>query len=315
LAPHPGLVTWAAARPGPAPLAGHLQTLRAGSATGLAVVVAPVGVAQTRAAVAELSDSAAFAAAAAGGVTVLVDCGRLDPAAVPVADLLVVLAAPTPVELARLAGSADLLAGAGREVGVLLAGQPAWPVEQVAEAVGLRVLGVVPDDPRGAEALAHPAGRPGRSRARRSPLLEAGSDVAEVLAGRLALTAPVQALPWPRPASAVRLAAAPRQRLGEAVTSQRGRPPRGALRPEAIPSAPAVLPTTSDPLDGLAAGSRSSGGRPRRETRSPRPATGAARPGVPRPAVDGWVPTIPPDDPVPPHAPDRHGPAVPGRPS
>jgi|GEM_PF-1042062 len=308
LGPHPGLVTWAAARPAPAALAGHWQTLQTGPAAGLAVVAAPVGVAQTRAAVAELSDSAAFASAAASGVTVVVDCGRVDPAAVPAADLLVLVTAPTPVELARLAGSAKLLAGQGSEVVVLLAGAPAWPVEQVADAVGLRVLGVLPDDPRGADALAHPAGRPGRARSRRSSLLAAGSDVAEVLAQRLALASPaapaLPPAPPPKPSGApVRAVSAPRRRLGATPPGGYDQPAQvPARRPEAIPSAPTVLPAF-DGRSGPGATVRPDTAGPRRRTSSgawssgPEPGrTPASRSTAARPSAQGgWVPTVAPD--------------------
>jgi hypothetical protein len=144
----------------------------------VAVVAAPVGPAQTRAAIGELEDSRAFAAVAAGGVWVLVDGGRVDLTAPPDADVLALLVDPTPVELARLTGSVPMLTGSGRRVGLLLAGVPAWPVDQVAEAVGLPVFGVLPDDPRTAAALAHSTG----SRAgRRGPLLTAATDAAETI--------------------------------------------------------------------------------------------------------------------------------------
>jgi hypothetical protein len=262
-------------------LAGQWQTLPAGPAAGLRVVVAPVGVAQTQVALDELDDTRALAAAAAGGVLVLADCGRIDPMTPPRADLLMLLTVPTPVELARLRASAATLTASGGQVGILLAGEPAWPRDQVAEVVGLPVLGVLPHDPSTAAALTRTPGPGSRSRpARRSPLLSAAADVVTTvralldhtddaqtglhaqgqppspsLPARIALTAPPPPPPGP-------LTAPPRQ-----PPTPAGPWPAPAARPWPPASRPPAAPAV----------------------RQPGEAPSTLRPG-------GWVPLIEPDD-------------------
>ncbi|KJE19439.1 hypothetical protein FF36_06291 [Frankia torreyi] len=178
-----GLVSWAAqARSGRLGLSGHVQQLPG----GVEVVAAPVEATAARGAVEVLAGAGAVRAAA-DTVTVVADVGRVDlwSAAAPVVavcDLLVVVARPVPVELARVVGrEADLTAAGRRECVLLLVGEPAWPVERVAESVGLPVAGVLPWDPRGAGVI---AGRPGGRRAP-GPLARAYGLVARGLADQL----------------------------------------------------------------------------------------------------------------------------------
>lgn len=190
-----GLVTWAAqARSGRTGLAGHVRQLPG----GVDVVAAPVDATAARGAV-EVLAAAGAVSSVASSVTVLADVGRLDvgSAAGPLvggADLLVVVARPEPVELARVAArEAQLTAAGRRECVLLLVGEPAWPVDRVADSVGLPVLGVMPDDPRGAALI---AGRPGGRRAGgHGPLARACRQVARDLADLLA----VRPTPLPPP--------------------------------------------------------------------------------------------------------------------
>ncbi|MCL9794024.1 hypothetical protein, partial [Frankia sp. AgKG'84/4] len=158
-----GLVTWAAqARSGRGALSGHVRELPG----GVEVVAAPVDAIAARGAVEVLAEAGAVRAAA-NSVTVVADVGRLDlfsPAGplIAAADVLVVLARPVPVELARVVGREGQLTAAGRrDCVLLLVGETPWPVDRVAESVGMPVLGVLPDDPRGAARI---AGRPGGRR-------------------------------------------------------------------------------------------------------------------------------------------------------
>ncbi len=212
----PGLVTWAAqARSGRVALSGHVQQLPG----GVEVVAAPVEATAARGAVEVLAGSGALRAAA-GSITVVADVGRLDPSspAGPVVagcDLLVVLVRPVPVDLARVAGrEAELTAAGRRECLLVLVGEPGWPVDRVAESVGLPVLGVLPDDQRGAGLI---AGRPGGRRAVAHAALARGySVVARNLAAQLA------ARPVPLPPPPVRDAAGVLVRSGGAPSATAG---------------------------------------------------------------------------------------------
>jgi hypothetical protein len=283
---HPGLLSWAAAaRSGPAPLAGHTQTLPG----GLTVVPGPLGPAQARAALGVLAQTGTLpAAAAAGGVVVVADCGRLDPQspAGPIAagaGVLVVLVRPDPYELARLASRAVELTGGGRwEVVVVLAGPSAWPAGQVEAAVGLPVAGVLPHDPRGAAALTGAGTR--RRGPGRSPLARAAADIAHALAGRLTRARPASAgsapapVGWGTPAG---LPARPGQPSGPAGARTAGGPAapagvpsrRGPAGPPADPGSPRGLPAAAPQLPA----------RPGEQTAPAGPGAG----------VGGWVPQIP----------------------
>ncbi len=193
--PAAGLVAWAAqTRSGRSGLSGHVQQLPG----GLEMVAAPVEATAARGAVEVLAGVGAVRAAA-DSVTVLVDVGRLDPSSpagplVAAADVLVVVARPVPAELARVVGQESQLTAAGRrECVLLLVGEPPWPVDRVAESVGIPVIGVLPEDPRGAQRL---AGRPGGRRATgHVPLARACREVA----GRLAAQLDARAVPLPAP--------------------------------------------------------------------------------------------------------------------
>ncbi|CAO5240095.1 hypothetical protein [Frankia sp. AgKG'84/4] len=207
-----GLVTWAAqARSGRGALSGHVRELPG----GVEVVAAPVDAIAARGAVEVLAEAGAVRAAA-NSVTVVADVGRLDlfsPAGplIAAADVLVVLARPVPVELARVVGREGQLTAAGRrDCVLLLVGETPWPVDRVAESVGMPVLGVLPDDPRGAARI---AGRPGgRRTAGHAPLARAYREIA----GRLATQ--LEARPVPLPASPVAAGIAPPAVAGRSAT-------------------------------------------------------------------------------------------------
>ncbi len=197
-----GLVTWAAqARSGRPVLSGHVQRLPG----GVEVVAAPVEATAARGAVEVLAGVGAVRAAA-DRVTVVADVGRLDPSSaagplIAAADVLVVLVRPVPVELARVVGrEAALTAEGHRACVLLLVGTSPWPVERVADSVGLPVIGVVPQDPQGAARIAGRAG--GRRATGHAPLARALREVADSLA------AVIEARPAPLPAAPVGVPAA-----------------------------------------------------------------------------------------------------------
>ncbi|WP_285223213.1 hypothetical protein [Frankia sp. AgPm24] len=212
--PAAGLVAWAAqARSGRSGLSGYVQRLPG----GVEVVAAPVEAAAARGAVEVLARGGAVRAAA-DSVTVVVDVGRLDPSSpagplLGAADVLVVLARPVPAELARVVAGEAQLTGAGRrECVLLLVGEPRWPVERVAESVGMPVLGVLPHDAQGARRI---AGRPGGRRATgHTPLARACREVA----GRLA--AELEARPVPLPATPLGVPVIPVGTAGSAAVSR-----------------------------------------------------------------------------------------------
>ncbi|WP_131767956.1 carbon monoxide dehydrogenase maturation protein [Candidatus Protofrankia californiensis] len=258
---YPGLLSWAAAaRAGPAPLAGHTQTLPG----GLAVVPAPLGPLQARGAL-DVVAQAEGLRVAAGGELVVADCGRLDIGSpslsvAAAAGLLVLLVRPDEYELARLAGRVEELTGGGqRNVMIVLVGPSAWPLGQVEEALGLPVAGLLPHDPRGAAALAggKVRGGPGRT-----VLARAAAEVADTLAGRLARVRPARPeLPSP--------------------------PPAGSAPDGALPVPGAAVAAARPPGQGPAAAPSDGPVRPHW---LPADQAGPAAPGS-----DGWVPPITPD--------------------
>lgn len=258
LDPAVGLVSWTmAARTGQRAAAiEHAQRL----AEGVRVVPAPVDGAETRAALGVLARSGALHGRAGGQRPVVLDVGRLtsgagEGALPPGVDLLAVLVEPTEAELARLTAAATAWT-VPAEVGVLLAGESAWPAEQVAAAVGLPVWGALPVDPRGAAAIATGGRGAARGRLGRAAAGLAG-DLARLLArhrpARPAPTAPVlagPAVPALPPAAAGSASTAglggwtPDTRLATAV------PPRQLPPAAPVPALPAILP----PGEGAAPG-------------------------------------------------------------
>lgn len=182
LAAEPGLVSLAAAarrQPGPELVFAHAQPL----ADGTAVVAGPPGAEQARSALAMLAPL--FAGLAGLDAEVLVDCGRLDPAAPPglfdAADIPLLVCRP---QLADLNAVAAFLAGrpdAARTV--VLVGPGPYPAAEIAETLGVEVLGHLPWDPEAVALLATTP--PSSRRLTRSPLVRALRSLAEALAARL----------------------------------------------------------------------------------------------------------------------------------
>ena len=127
------------------------------------------------------------AALAGMGSDVLVDCGRLGASSPAVAlaraaDLVVVVARPTVVELPRVAAGAAWLIAEGATVGLALIGGPSstrYPAAEVMEAVGVGVLATLADDAEGAALL---GGSPGGPRSLdRSALVRSARDLVAAL--------------------------------------------------------------------------------------------------------------------------------------
>ncbi|MEZ5265164.1 MAG: hypothetical protein R2755_26070 [Acidimicrobiales bacterium] len=85
------------------------------------------------------------------GVDVIVDCGRLSPAspALPFAhhaDVVFMVSRPAAEQIQPAAERALALQGAGRQAAWVLIGEHPHSAADVAEATGIRVAAVLPDD-------------------------------------------------------------------------------------------------------------------------------------------------------------------------
>ncbi|MHB1931329.1 MAG: MinD/ParA family ATP-binding protein [Acidimicrobiales bacterium] len=221
--PEPSLVSLAAAARrsnDPEAVWGHCHRLPGGTA----VLAAPAGADQARSAARMLAGL--FDRFGELDADVLVDTGRLDPAA-PMpgvaigADRVVLVARPKLADLHAVAGflGADpgaRLLEAGRS-GLVLVGDGPYPDGEITEALGVGVLGRLPWDPEAAELLAVLAASDRRLRL--SPLVRAARSLADALAADAALAADVAAEPAPRadpvlpPAEKVRAGRLLRDRL------------------------------------------------------------------------------------------------------
>lgn len=91
-------------------------------------------------------------------VTAIVDCGRLSPHSASVllavaAERLLVVAQPRLEELAGVAHRLRTLQATGVSVGLVLVGDSPYSQDEVAESLGVEVVGIVDHDPRAAGAL------------------------------------------------------------------------------------------------------------------------------------------------------------------
>lgn len=180
LEPDPGLVTLAAAssHEGPAAVLAHAQQ----SGEDVHVLVAPVRGQQVRSCVRALGKVAEWLAVAEGDV--LVDCGRATPG-MPVFQLadtaacVVLVCGSRPEDVGHALGTVADLRDAGANLGlVVVGGRDRSPArgDEVAEVVGLPLLGELPYDRRAA-ALVNAGWR--RTRAlQRSRLLRSAAAVA-----------------------------------------------------------------------------------------------------------------------------------------
>ena len=183
LAPEPGLVSLASATrrsASPDALWAHTQELPG----RLAVVVGPASAKQARAALAMLVPAVTirWGELSAG---VVVDCGRLDPGSpcldlLAQADLAVVVVRPGLADLHHLASRVADLRSRCASLTVVLCGAGPYGANEVSDAVGAEVVGVIPWDPSGAGLL---GGTPGSARGlARTPLMRAARQIVAQLA-------------------------------------------------------------------------------------------------------------------------------------
>lgn len=200
----PGLVTLAmAGRRELAPHAAldHAQTV----GEGLDVVVAPAAARQASSALSILAERLGAHLCGLDDIDVVADCGRLatgSPAlgVAAAADLVVLVSRPSVVAMVHLAPWVEQLASEGRPVGVVLVDRHqrhtlAYGPDEVAEALGVPVFGMVADDPGGATRLfAQPGSLHGLLRTR---LIRSERPVVDAVWGSLAGPGqrPVAAMP------------------------------------------------------------------------------------------------------------------------
>lgn len=96
--------------------------------------------------------------------------------------MLVLVTRPTTAELGHAAALLGWLRGRCRRLGLVVAGNGPYTVAAIAEALDVEVLGVIPDDRRGAARLTGAAHRP--RRLRHAPLLRAARELAAALEDR-----------------------------------------------------------------------------------------------------------------------------------
>ena len=187
LSPEPGLTSLAAA--GRRALSvgegdRHVQSL----ADGTEVVLAPADPEQATRALEILGSRLPDLLVELADRDVLVDCGRLRPhspasALFTRADHAVLVARPRLDELQHLHARIDRLTTEAPHIELLLIGDQPYSAHDVARAIGLPVLGVLPRDPAAADSL------DGLTRSRlglrRSPLLRDAREVAEALTAHL----------------------------------------------------------------------------------------------------------------------------------
>lgn len=160
LRPSPGLVSLAAevrtmTCPDGELVGRHTQPI----GDGLRAVPAPPGAAEARAALAAMTPgglAAAQVSAADPETLIVIDAGRLDPAAPPGlaegADVLLVLASARADDLAHLPSRLKTLGRGCRQRRLLLVGD-GYPTSEVERELGASVSGRIPHDARAAAAL------------------------------------------------------------------------------------------------------------------------------------------------------------------
>ena len=172
---------------------------------GLEIIPAPAGAEQASHVLGELDGggwSLLWSAARAGGRTVIVDCGRLDPRspagpALRAADALLLVARARDDELAHLAARMHVVQGWGVPAWyVVVVAQPHrspdYRVREIARVLGSRVLGPVPYDTTAAGVLA--GRRQTRTGIGRSKLGRTVAGMADYLAATVPVAAATPAL-------------------------------------------------------------------------------------------------------------------------
>jgi MinD-like ATPase involved in chromosome partitioning or flagellar assembly len=152
---------------------------------GLAVLLGPTDGAQATAALASTSPILAAALASRGGA-VFADCGRFGPGAptTPVlasAETTVLLLRPVPGEIEHARCLVPTLRSVTADVVAVLAGRKPCKPAEVAELLGVEVVGVVDRDVRTAEGLARAANL---KALRRAPLVRSAATVLDRLRER-----------------------------------------------------------------------------------------------------------------------------------
>ena len=207
LAPEPNLVSLAAAV---RRSRGHSATLLADHCQqlpgGLGIVAGSSAPAEMRSAIAAVVGTLP-ALAADAAADVLVDCGRLDsgvassgedaeaartPTTPPLSlirgsDLLVLVSRGDLADLSHLESWLPALRSLNESVALVLVGSLSWQVEEVSSALDVEVIGQVPHDPTGADAV---NGGPLRGSWARLPVLRAARSAADRIAERLPVASP-----------------------------------------------------------------------------------------------------------------------------
>jgi hypothetical protein len=169
----------------------HLQRF----GDGLEVLVGPAAGRQAWGALELLGDRLAAHLHQLEAVDAVVDCGGLSPAspALPVvrgADLVVLVSRPTARAVVHLAPWVEQLMGEGvAVVAALVEGpgtrhEPSYRPDEVADALGVEVVGPLVHDPSTAARLGGDPGRLGRIKD--SPLVRSATPVAEAVFARAA---------------------------------------------------------------------------------------------------------------------------------
>jgi len=158
----------------PEAVLGHAQTV----GEGMEVVVGPVAARQATSALDILGDRLGAHLRGVDDVDVVADCGRLAPRSpalgvVAAADAVVIISRPTVAEVVHLAPWVEQLRSEGCPVAVVLIGARrgrrlmAYESAEIAEALGVAVLGTVADDgPAAARLFAQPGSLAGLWRSR-----------------------------------------------------------------------------------------------------------------------------------------------------
>ncbi|MDQ0772958.1 hypothetical protein QF026_001424 [Streptomyces aurantiacus] len=169
----------------------HIQRLPG----GLPVVAGPAGAEQARAALAQITTAGAAALRSAAdrpGTVVVADCGQVGPDSATLdilraADVVLLLARAHDDALSHVVANLDATARWSRHRPLFALVGGGYPTSEVAQTLGIEVIGRLPDDRHGAAVL---GGRPGRRSApAQSPLGRALARIAALAASR-ALTPP-----------------------------------------------------------------------------------------------------------------------------
>jgi len=176
VAPEPGLVTLAMAGRRELAAGAVLEHTQSVGEPGLEVVVGPAAARQATSALDILGERLGAHLAALPDVDVVADCGRLDPRSPALgllakAQLVLLVARPAVSDLVHLAPWVEQLGG--ERLAVVLVGggrgphQVAYEPQEIADALGAPVLGVLADDaPAAARVFAQPGSLVGMFRTR-----------------------------------------------------------------------------------------------------------------------------------------------------